>query len=126
VSDGLLFAMLPFITAAALGLGLWFVVRERSEARRAFADRRLVEPDLAAPPRDPVPLERPWWGSPWLWLAVCAVFLVLGLVVWPGLFGGTLIFLPFLWIGRPRRGPELDPRTNGHGRRGGSGSFTTP
>lgn len=42
------------------------------------------------------------------------VFLVLGIFVWPGLFGGPIIFLPFLWIGRERKG--MDPRANGHGR----------
>ena len=120
-----LLLVLPFITAAALGLGFFVVFRERAATRRAGA-RRLVEPDRAAPPRDPEPRERPWWGSPWLWLGACAVFLVLGFVVWPGLFGGTFLFLPFVWIWRPRRRSEVDPRTNGHGRAGGSGTFTAP
>jgi hypothetical protein len=127
VSDGILFVLLPFITAAALGFGFFVVFRERAAARRSGPARRLVEPDLAAPPRDPgrAP-DRPWWASPWIWLTACAVFLVLGIVVWPGLFGGTFLFLPFVWIWRPRRRPEIDPRTNGHGRAGGPGSFTAP
>jgi hypothetical protein len=37
--------------------------------------------------------------------------------VWPGLFGGTFFFLPFIWVWRPRRGRDLDPRTNGHEKR---------
>ena len=127
MSDEILFVLLPFITAAALGFGFFVVFRERAAARRSGAARRLVEPDLAAPPRDPGPApDRPWWASAWIWLTACAVFLVLGIVVWPGLFGGTFLFLPFVWIWRPRRRPEIDPRTNGHGRAGGSGSFTAP
>ena len=46
---------------------------------------------------------RPWWGSPVLWLGVCAVLALLGLFVAPHLFGGVFLFLPFLWIVRPRR-----------------------
>jgi hypothetical protein len=125
VSDDLVFVLLPFITAAALGAGFFAVFRERAAARRSWAERRLVEPDLAAPPRDPV-RDRPWWASPWIWLVACAVFLVLGIVVWPGLFGGTFLFLPFVWIWRPRRTPRVDPRSNGHGSKGGSGTFTAP
>jgi len=39
-----------------------------------------------------------------VWLAVCAVFLLLGLFVAPHFLGGTVIFLPFLWLWRPRAG----------------------
>ncbi len=126
MSDELVFVLLPFITAAALGAGFFAVFRERAAARRSWGNRRLVEPDLAAPPRDPVPRDRAWWASPWIWLVACAVFLVLGIVVWPGLFGGTFLLLPFVWIWRPRRTPRVDPRSNGHGSKGGSGSFTAP
>ena len=126
MSDELVFVLLPFITAVALGFGFFVVFRERAAARRSWRDRRLVEPDLAAPPRDPAPRPRPWWASPWIWLFACAVFLVLGIVVWPGLFGGTFLFLPFVWIWRPKRTRRVDPRTNGHGRADGSGSFTAP
>jgi NhaP-type Na+/H+ and K+/H+ antiporter len=52
---------------------------------------------------------RPWWGNPLLWLAVCAVFLVLGLVVAPHFLPGAVVFLPFVWIGGwggRRRRPE--------------------
>ena len=60
-------------------------------------------------------VDRLWWGNPWLWLAASALFALLGLLVWPGLFGGTFLFLPLVWIsrGRPER---MDPRSNGHGR----------
>jgi hypothetical protein len=53
-----------------------------------------------------------------LWLGVCAASLVLGFTVWPGLFGGTFLFLPFVWIGRTRR-DGIDPTSNGHSRRRG-------
>ena len=61
-------------------------------------------------------MERPWWGNPWLWVGVCLIFLVLGFFVWPGLFGFSFFFLPFVWVWRPRR-TEIDPRTNGHAKR---------
>ena len=48
-------------------------------------------------------MECPWWGNPWLWLGVAALSVLLGIVVWPGLFGGTFLLLPFGWIRRPRR-----------------------
>jgi hypothetical protein len=48
---------------------------------------------------------------------------VLGIFVWPGLFGGTFLFLPFIWVWRPRRGREGDPRSNGHGSRVDPGSL---
>jgi hypothetical protein len=58
--------------------------------------------------------DRPWWGNPLLWLTVCVVFVLLGVFVWPGLFGGMFLFLPFVWVWRPRRPPPIDPRSNGH------------
>lgn len=48
---------------------------------------------------------RPLWGNPLLWLGVSAVFAFLGLVVAPRLFGGVVLFLPLLWVGRSRRRP---------------------
>ena len=60
--------------------------------------------------------DRPWWANPLLWLTVCVVFVLLGVFVWPGLFGGMFLFLPFVWVWRPRRPPPVDPRTNGHAR----------
>jgi hypothetical protein len=60
--------------------------------------------------------DRPWWRNPLLWLTVCVVFVLLGVFVWPWLFGGMFLFLPFVWVWRPRRSPPVDPRTNGHTR----------
>ena len=42
-----------------------------------------------------------------IWLAVSAVFVLPGVFVAPHFFSGVVIFVPFLWIGRPR------PRTGG-------------
>ena len=106
---------LPFVVSIVLGVGFLFVFRERAATREVLRRRALAEPDLATPLRDPQRPERPWWGNPWLWVGVCLVSVVLGIYVWPGLFGVTFLFLPFIWVWRPRRGPGVDPRTNGHG-----------
>ena len=111
----LVFIALPFIVAVALGIGFLLVFQQRAAIDEAMRRRaQLAEPDLATPLRDPPPPQRPWWGNPWLWLGVSIVFVLLGVFVWPGLFGGTFLFLPFIWVWRPRRRP-VDPRTNGHG-----------
>jgi hypothetical protein len=111
----LVFVALPFIVAIALGLGFLLVFQQRAAMDEAIRRRaQLAEPDLATPLRDPPPPARPWWGNPWLWLVVSAAFVLLGIFVWPGLFGGTFFFLPFIWIWRPRQ-RRVDPRTNGHG-----------
>jgi hypothetical protein len=120
-----IYTVLPFVVVGMLTAGFVVLFLQRAALRRASVARRIVETDLGAPPRDPRPgPSRPWWGNPWLWLGVCATFIVLGLVVWPGLFGGTFLFLPFVWVWRPRREGKLDPRTNGHARRDGTGTFT--
>ena len=118
------YAVLPFITIAVLGAGFLVVFRQRAAARRASAPRLRGSVASAGRPDGPaVVIGRPWWGNPLLWVAVCAVSLVLGFVVWPGLFGGAFIVLPFVWIRRPRREPRMDPRTNGHTSRD-AGTFT--
>jgi hypothetical protein len=120
----LILVALPFVVAITLGVVFLLVFRGRAAMTEALRRReRLAEPDLATPLRDPRQAPRPWWGNPWLWLLVGAVFVVLGIYVWPGLFGGTFFLLPFIWIRRPRRGRDVDPRTNGHERRGGSSSL---
>ena len=43
---------------------------------------------------------RPWWGSPVVWVLVGSAFAVVGLFVFPKLFGFAVLFLPFVWIGR--------------------------
>ncbi len=103
----LAYAILPFVVLVALGWGFWIIFRQRGTARSV--------PGSTA--RDPgrAP-SRAWWGNPWLWVGVSAVFVVLGIFLWPGLFGGVVLFLPFVWVSRTRP-PEMDPRTNGHSRR---------
>jgi hypothetical protein len=49
--------------------------------------RKALEPD------------RPWWGTPSFWVGVCAVFVLLGLFVFPRLLGFTFLLLPFVWLG---------------------------
>jgi hypothetical protein len=114
----LLLVALPVVVLVGLLAVAVVVVRHRRDADRAAARRaaRLVEPDLVSPPRDPTPPARPWWGNPWLWIGVSAAFVVLGLFVWPGLFGGAFLFIPFVWVARPKP-DRMDPRTNGHAKR---------
>lgn len=115
----LIYSILPFVTIVALGIGFLVVFRQRAAARRALPSAAVAapRPSHASEP------DRPWWGNPWLWVGVCAVSIVLGLFVWPGLFGGVVFVLPFVWIGRPRNEPRMDPRTNGHTPRD-AGAFT--
>ena len=116
--------VLPFVVLITLGLGFLLVFRERAAAQEVLRRRsQLAEPDLATPLRVSQPPERPWWGNPWLWVLVSVAFVALGIFVWPGLFGGTFLFLPFIWVWRPRRGREGDPRSNGHGSRVDPGSL---
>jgi hypothetical protein len=116
--------VLPFVVLILLGLGFALVFRERAAAQDVLRRRaQLAEPDLATPLRDLQPPERPWWGNPWLWVLVSLASVVLGIFVWPGLFGGTFLFLPFIWVWRPRRGRDGDPRSNGHGSRVDPGSL---
>lgn len=52
---------------------------------------------------------RPWWGNPLVWLGIAAVFVLLGLFVFPKLFGGVFLFLPFFWLRGWRRPVRRDP-----------------
>lgn len=110
--ETLLQVVLPLMVAMGLAATFSFVLVRRvtRDAGREIG----ISPGLATPPRRMTP--RPWWGNPWLWVGVCVLSVVLGVFVWPGLFGGTILFLPFVWIGRGRRAVPVDPRANGHGR----------
>jgi hypothetical protein len=103
-----IYAVLPFLTMAVLTAGLVIVFRQRASARRS---RERPAGARGAGPA------RPWWGNPWLWIVGCLVSILLGFFVWPWLFGFTLVFLPFVWIRRPRRERQMDPKTNGHSAR---------
>ena len=121
MDDRWVYAVLPFITIVALGVGFAVVFRQRAAARRALPPpmHTAASPSPRAGARD----DRPGWGNPWLWGGVCATSILLGVFVWPGLFGVVVFVFPFVWIGRPRRGPRMDPRTNGHTTRD-AGAFT--
>jgi hypothetical protein len=55
--------------------------------------------------------ERPWYSSPVAWVAGSLAFVLLGVFVFPRLFGFTILFLPFL-LARSfgRRRPEDQER----------------
>lgn len=116
----LLFVVLPFTALALFSVGFVVLLRRRWRMDRAAMRRaaRLVEPDIITPPRDPAQRRRPWWGNPWLWVGISAGSVVLGLVVWWGLFGGVVLFVPFMWLSRSKT-PTVDPRSNGHAKREG-------
>jgi polyferredoxin len=109
-----IYGVLPFVTMAILTAGFVFVFRQRSAARRAALGGQQI------PPR-PDAQARPWWGNPLVWLAIGLVSVLLGVFVWPGLFGFTFIFIPIRWWRTPKT-PRLDPRSNGHTHRD-AGSF---
>jgi hypothetical protein len=115
VDDVWITLVIPAVTALVLGAALVVLFRQRSAAMRRSAPRLLVEPGLDTPlaPAAARPA-RPWWGNPWFWVAVCAACALLGVFVAEGFLGGTFLFLPFVWIWRPRDAPP-DPRSNGHG-----------
>jgi uncharacterized membrane protein YfcA len=109
-----IYAVLPFVTMAILTAGFVVVFRQRSAARRAALGGQ-------APRTTPDARPRPWWANPLVWLAIGVVSVLLGIFVWPGLFGFTFIVIPILWWRRPKA-PALDPRSNGHTHRD-AGSF---
>jgi hypothetical protein len=116
----LVFVVLPFVALALFSIGFVALFRRRWRMDRAAMRRaaRLVEPDIITPPRDPGEPPRPWWGNPWLWVGVSAGSVVLGMVLWRGFLGGVFLFVPFVWLSRPRA-PTVDPRSNGHAKREG-------
>jgi hypothetical protein len=66
---------------------------------------------------------RPLWGHPGLWLLASGAFVLLGVFVFPKLFGFTFVFLPFLWVGGllRRRPPEDGAPGGGAGPPGAEG-----
>ena len=118
--DDLVSVVLPFVGLALFSIGFVVLFRRRWRMDRATTRRaaRLVEPDIITPPRDQAQRRRPWWGNPWIWVGVSAVSVALGLLVWPGLWGGVFLFIPFVWLSRSKT-PTVDPRSNGHAKRDG-------
>ena len=108
--DAWVYAIIPFLTMAVLTFGVVVVVRQRAASRHAPASvERSARP-------------RPWWGSPWMWIGITVVAVILGAFVWVGLYALVLVVVPLVIWQRPTRGPAVDPRTNGHARRD-AGSF---
>jgi hypothetical protein len=103
----LLLILVPFLAFVAVSLAAFSFMSRQVEAasRRMERAERWEEGDE----EEGVVFERPWWGNPGVWLLVSAVFVALGLFVFPQLFGFAFLFLPFIWIGgvrRRRRRPE--------------------
>jgi len=57
---------------------------------------------------------RPLWSYPGVWVALSAVFILVGITVFPRLLGFTFVFLPLVWMrgfgGRRGRGGRYDER----------------
>jgi hypothetical protein len=51
--------------------------------------------------------ERPWWGTPGVWIGLSMVSVLVGVFAFPRLLGITFLFFPFVVlrsVGRGRRG----------------------
>ncbi len=110
--DAWVYAIIPFVTMAVLSFGVVVVVRQRAASRRTSASTERSTPTR----------HRPWWGSPWLWVAITVAAVVLGAFVWVGLYALVLVVVPLVVWQRPARSSAVDPRTNGHAHRD-AGSF---
>ena len=108
--DAWVYAIIPFVTMAVLTFGFVVVFRQRAASRRTSSSAARSAPT------------RPWWGSPWLWIVITVVAVVLGAFVWVWLYALVLAVVPLVVWQRPARGPAVDPRTNGHAHRD-AGSF---
>ncbi len=54
---------------------------------------------------------RRWWGYPGAWIAMSAVFVLLGAMLFPRLLGFTFVFLPLIWMRRFGRRREPQDRS---------------
>lgn len=54
--------------------------------------------------------ERPWWGTPGVWIGLSIVFVLLGVVAFPRLLGFTFLFFPFIVMRSVGRGRRDHPR----------------
>lgn len=89
---------LPVVTIAVLLVLPIVMLAAMLALVRSFMSSPLTADEDAVEP-DP----RPWWGSPVVWIAAGAAFLLLGLFVVPHFLGGIVLFLPFFWVGGGRR-----------------------
>jgi len=57
---------------------------------------------------------RPLWSYPGMWIALSAVFILVGITVFPRLLGFTFVFLPLIWMrgfgNRREQGRRRDDR----------------
>ncbi|HXF35679.1 MAG TPA: hypothetical protein VNO17_00685, partial [Actinomycetota bacterium] len=79
----LLLILVPFLAFVLVSLAAFSFMSRQVEA----ASRRMERAGRWEEDEDDVVFERPWWGNPGVWLLVSAVFVALGLFVFPQLFG---------------------------------------
>ncbi len=107
----LVLILVPFLAFVAVSVAaFWFMGRQVEAAARRLERAGGPWPLEEEADEEVVTFERPWWGNPFVWLAIAVVMLVLGLFVFPHLLGFTFLFLPFIWIGgfRRRRRPRAE------------------
>jgi hypothetical protein len=57
---------------------------------------------------------RSWLGHPGMWILLSAAFVLLGVFVFPKLFGFTFLFLPIVWVAGLWRNRPRDGQTPRH------------
>lgn len=109
----LLLILVPFLVI----LGIAVTVAMASGQVEEGGGDGETAPEGSRPPR-------PWWANPVVWALASGLFVLVGLLVAPKLFGGIFLFLPFIWmsgLGRRRpggpRGPDWPGGRWGPGRR---------
>ena len=100
--------ILIFVLGLSVGVFIAFaILMLRSVAVPPAEPKSEAAPDPEAGEPEP---DRPWLGRPRAWLVLAAVFLILGLLVAPKLFGGVFLFFPLFWFRGPRRRRPHSPR----------------
>jgi hypothetical protein len=108
----LVLILVPFVAFVAVSIAaFWFMGRQVEAAARRMERAGGPWPPEEETEEEAVTFERPWWGNPVFWLLLAAALVLLGLFVFPKLFGFVFLFLPFVWIGGFRR--RRRPRSEG-------------